>query len=88
MSSKHILGIGQLEPGLQPCAMCCNRGHYPIGETCPQCGGRGWLGGKVAIIHGGAVQCDHARPLATFEDCPQCLQEALDMAERLTKRLK
>ena len=26
--------------------------------------------GKVAIIHGGAVQCDHARPL--MQDCPQC----------------
>lgn len=49
MSSKHILGIGQLEPG------------------------------KVSIVHGGAVQCDHARPLT--EDCPQCALEALNDSE-------
>lgn len=23
----------------EPCAMCCGRGHYPIGTVCPQCNG-------------------------------------------------
>ena len=41
MSSKHIIGIGQLEPG------------------------------KVAIIHGNALQCDHAVPM--LQECPLCL---------------
>ena len=41
MSSKHIIGIGQLEPG------------------------------RVAIIHGNALQCDHAVPM--LQECPLCL---------------
>lgn len=40
MSSKHIIGIGQLEPG------------------------------KVVIIHGSTLQCDHAVPI--MQDCPEC----------------
>lgn len=26
-----------------PCPMCSNRGHYPIGVVCPQCNGAGWV---------------------------------------------
>lgn len=44
MSSKHILGIGQLAPG------------------------------KVVIIHGNTLECDHAKPIATLEDCEECLK--------------
>ena len=43
MSSKHILGIGQLEPG------------------------------KVAIVHGSAVQCDHGVPI--LNACKECEAE-------------
>lgn len=44
MSSKHIIGIGQLESG------------------------------KVVIIHGSAVECDHG--LRLVGDCPDCEAEA------------
>lgn len=35
--------------------------------------------GKVVIVHGRAVECDHQVPIS--QDCPQCAIEAQDDAE-------
>lgn len=49
MSSKHILGIGQLEPG------------------------------KVVIIHGNMLECDHGVPI--MRECAECASPCLDCGE-------
>ena len=33
----------ELKKYKNPCPMCCNRGHYPIGTICPQCQGKKWI---------------------------------------------
>lgn len=43
-----------------------------IGQTAP---------GKVVIVHGNALECDHALPLATLADCPSCLKAELEAVE-------
>ena len=35
--------------------------------------------GKVAIIHGNSLQCDHGMPI--MQDCPQCVLDVVGEAE-------
>ena len=44
--------------------------------------------GRVTIINGNSLQCDHGLPTATLEDCQECLQESSDLNGNTVGNLK